>query len=80
MTRHHAEQNIDLLLTRNLPFDSHARRRSLTVIIPLHCLWAKLNNRKLSNMKHQNRLKVLQKLYIISNVIFRPHWLKPFSN
>ena len=31
-------------------------------------------------MKHQSRLKVLQKLYIINNVIFRPHWLKPFSN
>ena len=27
-------------------------------------------------MKHQIRLKVLQKLYIINNVIFRPHWLK----
>ena len=35
---------------------------------------------KLSNMKHQSRLKVLQKLYIINNVIFWPHWLKPFSN
>ena len=35
---------------------------------------------KLSNMKHQSRLKVLQKLYIINNVIFRPHWFKPFSN
>ena len=36
--------------------------------------------RMLSNMKHQSRLKVLQKLYIINNVIFRPHWFKPFSN
>ena len=27
-------------------------------------------------MKHQSRLKVLQKLYIINNVIFRPHWFE----
>ena len=26
MIRHHAEQNIDLLLTRNLPFDSKSRQ------------------------------------------------------
>ena len=31
------------------------------------------------NIKHQSRLKALQKFYF-SNVIFRPHWLKPFSN
>ena len=39
-----------------------------------------LNHIKTGDMKHQSRLKVLQKLYIINNVIFRPHWLKPFSN
>ena len=33
----------------------------------------------ISNMTHQSRLKVLQKLYIINNVIFRPHWLKPLN-
>ena len=26
MTRHHAEPNIDILLTRNLPFDSDVRQ------------------------------------------------------
>ena len=33
----------------------------------------------LINIKHQSRLKVLQS-FIIPNVIFRSHWLKPFSN
>ena len=36
MTRHHAEQN-NVLLARNLPFDSDVRQRSHTSMIPLHC-------------------------------------------
>ena len=38
MTKHHAEPNINILLTRNLPFDSD-------VVISLECLWTKQNNR-----------------------------------
>ena len=45
VTRHHAEPNINMLLARNLPFDSDARQWSHTLMIPLHCLWAKSNNR-----------------------------------
>ena len=45
MTRHHAEPNINVLLTRNLPFDSHVRQWSHPWMKQLHCLWAKLNNR-----------------------------------
>ena len=43
-TRHHAEPN-NILLTRNLPFESDVRQRSHTLMIPLHCLWAKSKNR-----------------------------------
>ena len=45
MTRHHAEPNINILLTRNLPFDYDVRKCSHPLMIPLHCLWPKLNNR-----------------------------------
>ena len=45
MTRHHAEPNIKILLTRNLPFDSDVRQWSHPLMIPLHCLWAKSKNR-----------------------------------
>ena len=41
MTRHHAEANINILLTRNLPLDSYDRKQSH----PLHCFWAKSNIR-----------------------------------
>ena len=44
MTRHHAESN-NILLTRNLPIDSGIRQWSHPLMIPLHCLWAKSNNR-----------------------------------
>ena len=33
------------IIDKNLPFDSDVRQRSHTWIIPLHCLWAKSNNR-----------------------------------
>ena len=49
-------------------------------IISFKDIVSSTNQVKLSNVKHQSRLKVLQKLYIINNVIFRPNWLKPFSN
>ena len=45
MTRHRAEPNINILLTRNLPFDSDVRHWSRILMIPMHCLWAKQNNR-----------------------------------
>ena len=35
MTRHHAEPNINILLTRNLPFDTDARHGSHDLMIPL---------------------------------------------
>ena len=31
-------------MTRNFPFDSDIRQWSHPLMIPLHCLWAKLNN------------------------------------
>ena len=46
MTRHYAESNINILLTRNLPTDYCVRQWSHLLMIPLHCLWAKSNNRK----------------------------------
>ena len=46
MTRHYAESKINILLTRNLPTDSCVRRWSHLLMIPLHCLWVKSNNRK----------------------------------
>ena len=45
MTRNHAGLNINILLTRNLPFDTEVRQRSNPLMIPLHCLWAKSINR-----------------------------------
>ena len=45
MTRHHAEPNINISLTRNLPFDSDVSQRSHPLMISLHCLWTKSNNR-----------------------------------
>ena len=44
MTRHHAVTN-NILLTRNLYFDSDVRQRRHPLMIPLHFLWAKSNNR-----------------------------------
>ena len=44
-TRHHAESNINILLTRNFPIDSGVRQWNHPLMIPLHCLWAKSNNR-----------------------------------
>ena len=47
MTGHHAELNIKLLLlTRNIPFDSGVTQWSHPLMAPLHCFWAKLNNRR----------------------------------
>ena len=45
MTRHHAEPNIKIIPKRNLPFDSDDRQLSHPLMIPLHCLWVKSNNR-----------------------------------
>ena len=35
MTRHRAEPNINILLTRNLPFDSDVRHGSHDLMIPV---------------------------------------------
>ena len=45
MTRHHDEPNINILWTRNLPFDFDARQSRHPLMIPMQCLWAKSNNR-----------------------------------
>ena len=37
---------INIILTRNFPFDSDIRQRSHPLMIPLDCLWAKSNNRR----------------------------------
>ena len=42
MTRHYAN---NVSLARNLPFDSDVRQGSYPLMILLHCLWDKLNNR-----------------------------------
>ena len=44
MTRHHAAPNINILLTRSLPFESDVRQWSHLLMIPLNFLWAKWNN------------------------------------
>ena len=44
MTRYHAEPNI-ILLIRNVSSDSEVRQWSHPLMIPLHCLWVKLNYR-----------------------------------
>ena len=38
-------QAYNILLTKSLPFDSEIRQWSHLLMIPLHCLWAKLSNR-----------------------------------
>ena len=45
MTRHHAESNINILLTKTLLIDSDVRQRNHSLIIPFYYLWAKSNNR-----------------------------------
>ena len=41
MTRHYDNNT----LAGNLPFDSDVKQGSYPLMIPLHCLWAKSNNR-----------------------------------
>ena len=45
MTRHDAEPNINILLTKNLPCDYGVRKWSHLLMIQMHCLWAKSNKR-----------------------------------
>ena len=45
MTRHDAGSNLNMLLTRNLPNDPGDRQWSHPLMILLHCLWAKSNNK-----------------------------------
>ena len=42
MIKHHAK---NILLARNLPFDSDIKQWCHLLTIPLHCLWAESNNR-----------------------------------
>ena len=41
MIRHHAEPNINILLTRNLPFNSDVKQSRHPLLMSLHFLWAK---------------------------------------
>ena len=50
MIKHHAEPNI-ILLTRNLIFNSDVRQLNHPLMIPLHCLRAKSNNRTRSQFE-----------------------------
>ena len=52
MTRHHAESNINILLTRNLLYDSGVRHWSHPLMMTLHCLCAKSNNRTRGQFEH----------------------------
>ena len=45
MTRHYAKSNVNILFTRNLPFDPDVRQWRYLFMVPLYCLWVKLNNR-----------------------------------
>ena len=49
--RQHTKPNIKILVTRNLPFDPDARQWSHHLMILLHCLWAKSNNRTLGQFE-----------------------------
>ena len=51
MIRHHAN---DKLLTRNFPFDSDARQQSHPLMMSLHCLWAKSNNRMRGQLEYES--------------------------
>ena len=51
MTRHHADQNVNISLTRKLPIDSGVRQWIHPLMIPLHWLWAKSNNRTLGKFE-----------------------------
>ena len=52
MTRNHAEPNINILLTRNLPFNSDDRQSSQLLVIPLHSLRAKSSNRTRGQLEY----------------------------
>ena len=45
MPRHHAEWSINMLMTRSLPVDFGVKQWSHSLMKPLHCLWAKSNNK-----------------------------------
>ena len=51
MTKHHAEPNVNILLTRNISFDSDVIQWSHPLTRPLYCLWANWNNKRLVNLK-----------------------------
>ena len=69
MARCHAEPTINILLTRNLPFDSDIRQRSHTLMIPLHYLQAKLNKRTLG----QFEFDVTQFVFFFFTSFFHMH-------
>ena len=52
MTRHCAEPK-NTLSTKNLPFDSYFREWSHSLMILLHCLWARSINRMRGQFKYE---------------------------
>ena len=65
MTRHHAN---NILLIGNLPFDSGVRQWSYILMIPLHYLRAKSNNRTLGQFE-----------YNVTFVFFVLVWFRSFT-
>ena len=62
MTRHHAN---NALLARNLPFDSDVRRWNHPLIIPLHCLLAKSNNKTSGQFEYDVNLNMTRLCFFV---------------
>ena len=52
VTRYHVEPNINILLTRDLPFDLEVRQWSHSLMTSLPYLWAMSNNRTRGHFKY----------------------------
>ena len=63
ISRHHAEPNINISLTRNFPFDPDVRQWSHLLMIPFRCLWITLN----SSTRAQFECDVTREVFVCSN-------------
>ena len=73
MTRHHVEPNINILVTRNLPFESNIGQWSHPLMIPLHCFWTKSNNRTGGQFECDVIRFILILLFHMHVVVFVPY-------
>ena len=72
MNRHHGN---NLLLARNLPFNSDVRWWSHPLMIPMHCFWAKSNNRMSGQFEYGFTLLFFLFFFcLISFVFVWFHW------